>query len=280
MEYIKGKIRNIIYQNTDNGYTVAVFRIKETNDSLMQDYLNKSVTITGVFLDINSEDTYILKGEYLKHERFGFQYNVKSYEREEPTTESGVIEFLASPLIKGCGEKTAIKIVETLGVDAVKLIKENKDNLLLVSGMSEAKAEKIYNSIIAHQSADDILIKLKKIIKKALKYIIETIVQSRFEVLGTELEFGEKGKYKPIRLTLDNGKTIKVIMCDAKGTDAQYKINGKTVAHLLGSYYDYLEFYFSKEADLNSVSFKLGIQSKFQGKIVKIYNETSGKTFE
>ena len=44
--------------------------------------------------------------------------------------------------------------------------------------------------------------RLKKIITKALKYIIETIVQSRFEVLGTELEFGEKGKYKPIRLTL------------------------------------------------------------------------------
>ena len=34
-------------------------------------------------------------------------------------------------------------------------------------------------------------------IKKALKYIIETIVQSRFEVFGTELEFDDKGKYKP-----------------------------------------------------------------------------------
>lgn len=37
-----------------------------------------------------------------------------------------------------------------------------------------------------------LVIRLKKIIKKALKYIIGTIVQSRFEVLGTEVEFGEK----------------------------------------------------------------------------------------
>lgn len=161
MEYIKGKIRNIIYQNTDNGYAVAVFRVKETNSDLMKKYLNKTITITGTFLDLNSEDTYVLHGEYLNHERFGYQYNVKSYEREEPSTEAAVIEFLASPLIKGCGEKTAIKIVETLGVDAVKLIKENKSNLLVVKGMTETKAEKIYNSIIAHQSADDILIKLK-----------------------------------------------------------------------------------------------------------------------
>jgi len=37
MNYIKGKIRNIIYQNRDNGYVVAVFRIKETNDSKMEE---------------------------------------------------------------------------------------------------------------------------------------------------------------------------------------------------------------------------------------------------
>ena len=52
---------------------------------------------------------------------------------------------------------------------------------------------------------------LKKIIQKALKYIIGTLVQSRFEVLGTEVEFGEKGKYKPIRLTLEDGKRIEII---------------------------------------------------------------------
>lgn len=56
-----------------------------------------------------------------------------------------------------------------------------------------------------------LVIRLKKIIKKALKYIIETIVNSRFQVLGTELEFGEKGKYKPINLTLENGKKVEII---------------------------------------------------------------------
>ena len=56
-----------------------------------------------------------------------------------------------------------------------------------------------------------LVIRLKKIIKKALKHIIETIVNSRFQVLGTELEFGEKGKYKPINLTLENGKKVEII---------------------------------------------------------------------
>ena len=60
MNYIKGKIRNTIYENKENGYVVAVFRIKETNDNKMLEYVNKTVTITGNFLDINTEETFIL----------------------------------------------------------------------------------------------------------------------------------------------------------------------------------------------------------------------------
>ena len=72
-----------------------------------------------------------------------------------------------------------------------------------------------------------LVIRLKKIIKKALKYIIGTIVQSRFEVLGTEVEFGEKGKYKPIRLTLEDEKRIEIIgkidrIDTAQGEDGKY----------------------------------------------------------
>ena len=72
-----------------------------------------------------------------------------------------------------------------------------------------------------------LVIRLKKIIKKALKYIIGTIVQSRFEVLGTEVEFGEKGKYKPIRLTLEDGKRIEILgkidrIDTAQGEDGKY----------------------------------------------------------
>ena len=72
-----------------------------------------------------------------------------------------------------------------------------------------------------------LVVRLKKIIQKALKYIIGTLVQSRFEVLGTEVEFGEKGKYKPIRLTLEDGKRIEIIgkidrIDTAQGEDGKY----------------------------------------------------------
>lgn len=72
-----------------------------------------------------------------------------------------------------------------------------------------------------------LVIRLKRIIIKALRYIIETLVQSRFELLGTELEFGENGKYKPIKLTLENGKKVEIIgkidrIDTAQGEDGKY----------------------------------------------------------
>lgn len=160
MKLIKGKIRTTIYKN-ENGFFVGTFRVKETNESEMQEFINKTITITGTILDPNEEETYILYGEYTRHERFGFQYKIMSYEKEKLTNGDAVIEFLSSSLIKGCGEKTARKIVETLGEKAIDLIKENKNNLLLVPAMTEKRAETIYQAILAHSSSDDLIIELK-----------------------------------------------------------------------------------------------------------------------
>lgn len=160
MENIKGKIRQTIYKN-ENGFFVGTFRVKETKCETMQDFVNKTITISGTILDPNEEETYFLTGEYLKHERYGYQFKIANYEKEKPTTKDAVVEFLASPLIKGCGEKTAQKIVETLGEQSIELIKENKSNLFLVPDMTEKRANTIYTSILVHSSNDDTIIELK-----------------------------------------------------------------------------------------------------------------------
>ncbi|MBR3163130.1 MAG: helicase-exonuclease AddAB subunit AddB [Clostridia bacterium] len=56
-----------------------------------------------------------------------------------------------------------------------------------------------------------LVLRLKRIVIKAIKYIVETITQSKFDILGTEVEFGNKGKYKPIILNLENGKRVEII---------------------------------------------------------------------
>ncbi len=53
--------------------------------------------------------------------------------------------------------------------------------------------------------------RLKKLILKAMKYIILSIVDSDFEVFGHEVEFGEGKKYPPIEIELDGGKKVEII---------------------------------------------------------------------
>ncbi len=43
-----------------------------------------------------------------------------------------------------------------------------------------------------------------------MKYIIQSITMSDFNILGNELEFKKNAKYPPIELTLDNGKRVEI----------------------------------------------------------------------
>lgn len=92
-----------------------------------------------------------------------------------------------------------------------------------VNDISEEQIEEIVEKIIEERLLKNnnyvftatakyklLINRLKRIVVKALKYIIQTIVQSEFDIQGTEVEFAQKGKYKPIVLNLDNGKRVEI----------------------------------------------------------------------
>lgn len=110
-------------------------------------------------------------------------------------------------------------------------------------GLAELEEEQIYkivseiidrnlnlskNFIFSLTAKYKMLVKrLKRIVSKALKYIIQTLIYSDFSVEGTEIEFGKKGKYKPIVLTLDDGKRVEITgkidrIDTASGEDGKY----------------------------------------------------------
>ncbi len=161
MEFIKGNIRQVIFSG-ETGFFVGTFKAKEVSDAL-NEIKNKVVVVTGLLIDPNLEDTYILQGEYVRHDRYGMQFQFKEYEKLMPEGIDAIVEFLSSPLIKGCGEKTAKSIVETLGDKTLDLIKEDISNLLLVPNMTEKKAKSIYESVLNYSAVDDTLVRLKSL---------------------------------------------------------------------------------------------------------------------
>lgn len=187
MDSIRGKFKQMIFES-DNGYKVGLFRVKEATGD-MEEMINKTITFTGYFADVNYDDFYTLVGKYVFNERYGNQFQVSSYEREEPKGRDAVISFLSSSLIKGCGEKTAEAIVEYLGDEALSLIKNDYTNLLKVPGISEVKAKRIYNSIVKYQSTDEIIVQLKKYgftINEALS-ILNKWGESSLEIVNNDI---------------------------------------------------------------------------------------------
>lgn len=197
VNYIKGKFKQSIFKG-DTGYNVGLFKISETNDPEMEELVKKTITFTGYFADLTIDDNYILYGSLIYHDRYGYQYSVISYEKIMPTGRDAIIEFLTSPLIKGCGEKTAEKIVNILGDNAIEKIKENINNLDLIPNLSDNKKKTIYNSILKYYESNETIIKLKEYgfsIRESMKLIniygngILNIVENNIYSLITDIDF-------------------------------------------------------------------------------------------
>lgn len=81
----------------------------------------------------------------------------------------------------------------------------------IVSNIIDEKLKLSKNFIFSSTFKYIALVKrLKRIVSKALKYIIQTLICSDFSVEGTEVEFGKKGDYPPIVLTLEDGKRVEI----------------------------------------------------------------------
>lgn len=132
---IKGIVEEIIYRNTDNGYTVAVI---DCND--------ESITAVGKFPQVTQGECVELDGSFVKHNRYGEQFNASRVKICKPTTKEGIVKYLSSGLIKGVGPVTALSIVNKFGEDTLDVIEFNHQKLTEVKGISERKANEIYDA--------------------------------------------------------------------------------------------------------------------------------------
>ena len=94
----------------------------------------------------------------------------------------------------------SVKEIEDDEID--KIIEDILNNKLLL------KQNYIFNSIPKYVVLTK---RLKKVVIRAIKYIINTLKYSDFKVLGTEIEFGDNKQYQPIKMSLEDGKKLEII---------------------------------------------------------------------
>ena len=158
MSYIKGKYTTEIFSNSDNGYTVGVIKIIDTD---VVELKNKSSAyFVGTFIDLKLKNNYKMEGNLIIHKKYGVQFNVTNYENLLPEKKDELIEFLSSDLFP-IGIKTAEKIVEKFKEKTIEVILDNPNSLLLITRLNKDKIDKIYETLKSYQSTSEIVLELQ-----------------------------------------------------------------------------------------------------------------------
>ncbi|MEG0392200.1 MAG: helix-hairpin-helix domain-containing protein, partial [Anaerovoracaceae bacterium] len=148
---IQGSIEELIFYNEDNGYTIAVMETEEDR-----------LTVVGYLPSCHEGRSYLLRGDFIVHPRYGEQFSFKESEEVMPSTEEGIAGFLSSGILKGIGPKAARAIVKRFGEETFAIIEETPERLTEVSGIGEKKAEAISLAFRAHREFAEISLSLQK----------------------------------------------------------------------------------------------------------------------
>lgn len=144
---ICGSVYDIIYQNSDNGYTVC--EIDSQTDGLF--------TATGYMPYLSEGEQVSMTGVWTNHPEYGEQFKVSYYESILPTDEQSILDYLSSGVIYGIRAKTAEKIVQKFGVDSLNILLTDPMRLSEIKGISAEKAKKIGQSYLELQSMQSLL---------------------------------------------------------------------------------------------------------------------------
>ena len=160
MQTVEGYLNTIIFHNKENNYYILSIFLNDKYDFVEGDYLS----VVGTFNDFEfiEDDLYSFKGEIVQHRKYGTQLSAIVVEPVIEKDKEAIVSYLSSSIFQGVGRKTAELIVDTLGVDALDKIYEDKDTLFSIKGIPEQRKDTIYATIVANKQTQDIILKLNE----------------------------------------------------------------------------------------------------------------------
>lgn len=184
MEIVNGYVEHIIFQNSDNGYTVM---------NLMTE--GEEVICVGSAKGLTQGENIAAQGEYVEHPVYGKQFKMAGYQIVVPEDSAGMERYLGSGAIKGVGPALAARIVKRFGDDTFRIIEEEPERLAEIRGISERKAREIA-----------VTMEEKKDLRNAMVYlqqygISNTLAVKIYDTYGAELY--HVMKENPYRLAED-----------------------------------------------------------------------------
>ncbi|MDA8401401.1 MAG: AAA family ATPase, partial [Deltaproteobacteria bacterium] len=134
---INGIIKKAVFQNAENGFTI------------LNVYSNgKFITASGTFFDKPISDSKVkLKGKFIHHKKYGYQFNFTQYEVSLANTKTAIIDYLSSSIFKGIGKVIAGQIYEKFKEKTLDIIDNEPEKLKEVGGIGRIKLAKVLEGL-------------------------------------------------------------------------------------------------------------------------------------
>ena len=152
MEQLEGYVEHILFRNEENGYTVF---------ELADDNLN--VTCVGNITSITPGEYVEVLGEYVDHNIYGRQLKVRTITPATPKSTEAIVKYLGSGAIKGVKETLAKRIVDAFGTKTFDIIEKQPEKLAEIKGISQNKAQIIYQQFTEKRDAREVMMYLSDI---------------------------------------------------------------------------------------------------------------------
>jgi len=144
----EGRVTRILFANEESGWCVVRL---EPEDA-------PSLTAVGPLLGVRQGDELRLNGRWIRHPKFGEQFEAESYIQVAPSTLEGMRRFLGSGRIRGLGPKRAAQVVEAFGLQTLEILDSDAGRLLELQGIGPATLEHIQSSWEQHRGIQHIMI--------------------------------------------------------------------------------------------------------------------------
>lgn len=141
-ETLIGTVERVTYYNADNGY--SVIRIKPEGKFPKQAAADGTLTVVGTIPEPNPGQRYQFTGHW-EDSRYGTQLRIEQATQVMPTTEDGLVAFLASGIAPGVGKRTAQRVVDYFGQDTARVLDNEPDRVYEVPKVLRHQATSLIN---------------------------------------------------------------------------------------------------------------------------------------
>lgn len=153
--FLIGKVVTVFFSSADNFYKVLLVQVEETN----LDWTEPEIVVTGNFGDVDDDSLYRFEGKLVDHPKYGQQFQSTAYHKSQPTTRQGLVNYLSGDQFPGVGKRTAEKIVDLLGTDAIAAITHDT-SVLAPLHLRPTIIQTLVDNLVDNQGMDQIIIGL------------------------------------------------------------------------------------------------------------------------